>query len=79
MRPSKDPQPALGTVLRALREERKVTQRAIAIRADLSFAQYSAIETGKANPLWGTMKRIAKALGVTVAEISRREEALSDE
>lgn len=77
MRPSKDPQTALGTVLRALRDEQEATQRAIAKKADHSYAQYSAIENGKANPLYGTVKRIAKAFGVTVTEISKREEAHS--
>ena len=77
MRPSKDPQTALGAVLKELREKQGVTQRAVARDADLTPAHYSAIENGKANPLWGTMRRIAYALGVTVTEISKREEAHS--
>ena len=78
MRPSKDPQTALGAVLRELREEKDdVTQRAIADKADLTYAHYCAIESGKANPLWGTIRRIAKALDVTVTEIAKREEGQS--
>jgi transcriptional regulator with XRE-family HTH domain len=74
MRPSKDPQTALGAVLR---EEKEFTQRAIADKADLTYAHYCAIESGKANPLWGTMRRIAKALGVTVTEVAKRIEGQS--
>ncbi len=77
MRPPEDPQTTLGAVLRALRADQKVTQRAIAKKADISYAQYRAIENGKANPLYGTVKRIAKAFSVTVTEISKREEAQS--
>jgi DNA-binding XRE family transcriptional regulator len=72
---SKDPQTTLGEVLKELREKQGATQREIAKKADLTYAHYHAIEAGKTNPLWGTMRRIAKAFGVTVKEIAKREEA----
>ena len=74
MRPSRDPQPVLGEVLKELREKQGVTQRAIAVRADLTPAHYCAIESGQSNPLWGTMRRIAKALDVSMTEIAKGEE-----
>jgi transcriptional regulator with XRE-family HTH domain len=77
MRPSKDPQTALGVVLKELRREQEITQRAIADKADLTYAHYCAIEGGQTNPLWGTMRRIAQAFGVTVTEIAKREEGQS--
>jgi transcriptional regulator with XRE-family HTH domain len=72
MRPSKEPQAALGAVLREIREPTKMTQREVARRAKLSTAHYCAVENGRTNPLWGTMRRIAKALDVSLKEISEK-------
>ena len=77
MRPSKNPHTALGVVLKELRKERGATKREIAKKADLKYAHYIAIEGGTVKPLWGTMKRLAKALGVTLEEISKRDRAQS--
>lgn len=74
---AKDPQTVLGEVLRELRDQQGVTQRAIADKADLTYAHYCNIESGLSNPLWGTMRRIADAFGVPVSEIAKREEARS--
>lgn len=79
MRPSRDPQKTLGIVLRELRGERKATQRAVARKAKLTFADYCAIECGHTNPTWGTMRRIAAAFGVSITELAKREEALNVE
>jgi transcriptional regulator with XRE-family HTH domain len=73
MRPSKDPQKALGAALAALREEKDLTQREVARRSDLSTAHYNGIESGHTNPSWGTMRRIAKAFGVSLKDIADRE------
>jgi len=37
--------------------------------AKLDTAQYSRIENGKTDPSVGTLERIAKALGVSLAEL----------
>lgn len=72
MRLSNEPQRALGDALRELRDERGSTQRAVAEAAKISAAHYCAIERGHANPMWGTTKRIARALDVSHAELSSR-------
>jgi transcriptional regulator with XRE-family HTH domain len=74
MRPSKDPQMALGAAAHELREERGLSKSAVAAKSGLSLDVYSAFEAGHANPLWGTVRRVAKALDVAVAELAEREE-----
>jgi transcriptional regulator with XRE-family HTH domain len=39
----------------------------------------SHIESGRNNPAWGSIKRIAAALDLKVSELAARAEALDDE
>lgn len=65
------PQPALGAAIRQLRDKRGVTQEDLAHDAGVTTGTLSLIERGKSNPAWGTVKSIAAALGVTVAEVAK--------
>lgn len=65
------PQPALGAAIRQLRNKRGVTQEDLAHDAGVTTGTLSLIERGKSNPAWGTVKSIAAALGVTVAEVAK--------
>jgi XRE family transcriptional regulator, regulator of sulfur utilization len=65
------PQPALGKAIRQLRNEREISLRSLAPEADLTFNTLSLIERGQANPTWETVKGIAAALDVTVADIAK--------
>jgi transcriptional regulator with XRE-family HTH domain len=71
-----NPQPALGAAIRALRDERELKQLAVAEDAEITVAHLSKIERGKVNPTWGTVEAIARALGVTLADLARRSEGL---
>jgi transcriptional regulator with XRE-family HTH domain len=55
-----------------LRKERDLTQERLGLDADIEPAWISKLESGYVNPTWGTMGRLADALGVTLAEIARR-------
>lgn len=65
------PQPALGAAIRQLRDKRGVTQEDLAHDAGVTTGTLSLIERGKSNPAWGTVKSVAAALGVTVAEVAK--------
>lgn len=69
MRQSDQPQPALGAVIRQLRHSRNMTQEALAHGAGVTVGHLSMIERGHSNPTWGTVKGIARALGVSVGQI----------
>jgi transcriptional regulator with XRE-family HTH domain len=71
MRSSERPQPALGEAVRELRRKRGVTQEALARNAELTTATLSLIERGEANPTWDTLKKIAVALGVSIADLAK--------
>jgi len=65
------PQPALGKAIRQLRQERGASLESLAPRAGLALNTLSLIELGQANPTWETVKGIAAALDVTVADIAK--------
>jgi transcriptional regulator with XRE-family HTH domain len=60
---------ALAAVLRRLREARGLSQEATAQAAGISLNSYSRIETGQASPTWPTVRQIATALDVSMAEL----------
>jgi transcriptional regulator with XRE-family HTH domain len=71
MGPSEQPQPALGKAIRQLRDQRGVSQEALAYEAGVTSGTLSLIERGLSNPTWGTVKGIAAALGVTIVDLAK--------
>ncbi len=74
MPPHDQPQAALGAALLQLREKRGATQEAVAHEAGVTTGTLSRIERGLSNPTWGTVKSIAAALGVSLAELAKAAE-----
>jgi XRE family transcriptional regulator, aerobic/anaerobic benzoate catabolism transcriptional regulator len=70
MRRSDQPQPALGKAIRQVREERGMTQEALAQEAGVTVGHMSMIERGHSNPTWGTIKGIANALKISIADVA---------
>ncbi|MGA2320946.1 MAG: helix-turn-helix transcriptional regulator [Solirubrobacteraceae bacterium] len=75
MAPRPDPQIALGQAIRQARTARGLSQEEVANGADLHPTWLSHIESGR-NPAWGTVRRIAAALGVEVSELARLAEEI---
>lgn len=69
MAPRSEPQIALGQAIRQTRLARGLSQEEVAHGADLHATWLSHIEGGR-NPAWGTVRRIAAALGVEVSELA---------
>jgi transcriptional regulator with XRE-family HTH domain len=59
----------VGERLRAIRRLRRATLKTVADRADLSESFLSQVERGRANASVGSLKKIAAALGVNVADL----------
>src|SRR5437763_1374412 len=59
----------VGERLRSIRRLRRATLRTIAERAGVSESFLSQVERGKASASIGSLRRIANALGVTVADL----------
>jgi transcriptional regulator with XRE-family HTH domain len=75
--PKKDqsPDPALGPVLRQLRDARGESRETLAYRAGLTAGTLAEIELGRANPSWATVMQIIEALDVSLARLSKAIEA----
>ncbi len=70
----------LSQVLKTLREKKGFTQDQLAKRADVTQAYLAMLETGvKRNPSLEVLKRLAKALGVSVGELLLLLQAGGDE
>ncbi len=59
----------VGERLRAIRRLRRATLKTVAERAELSESFLSQVERGRANASVASLKRIAAALGVNVADL----------
>jgi transcriptional regulator with XRE-family HTH domain len=73
------PQEALGAAIWRTRDERRLDQDDVAERADVAISQLSRLEHGEMNPSWGTIRRIAAALGVPMSELVARAEQIEEE
>jgi transcriptional regulator with XRE-family HTH domain len=70
------PQEALGEAIWRVRDERGLEQADVAKRANLAISQLSRLEHGEINPSWGTVRRIAGALGLPMSELVARAEQI---
>jgi transcriptional regulator with XRE-family HTH domain len=62
---------AFGLNVRRQREARDLTQEVLAEKANLHPTYISGIECGVRNPSLLSIARVAKALGVTVSQLTR--------
>jgi transcriptional regulator with XRE-family HTH domain len=76
MAPRSEPQPGLGRAIRELRLARAMSQEELGRRAGIHATWISHIESGRNNPAWGSVRRIAAALDVRLAELAARAEEL---
>ena len=71
-----DPQIGLGKAIRMLRNEAQLSQEALGDRAEIHATWISHIESGRINPTWGNVRRIAYGLEVELEELARLAEQL---
>src|SRR5262245_31156686 len=60
----------LGRVIASLRERRGLSQEELAVAAGITQSTLSRMERGQAQPDAFTLKRLAEALSVTVADLT---------
>ena len=61
----------LGEAIRAKRKKARLSQEALAEKADLSTVFISRVERGKESPSVDSLVKIAKALGVRARDLVR--------
>lgn len=69
---------ALGETVKRLRIERDIGPRGLAFDAEISESTLTDLENGVKEPRWGTLRRIARALGVELPVILAKAEELED-
>lgn len=67
---------AFGDALRELRQERDVSQEAVALEAGLNRGYYSGVERGVRNVSLTNITKIADALRVPASEVLARAETI---
>lgn len=65
-----DPQIGLGEAIRKLRTEVELSQETLGLRSEIHPTWISHIESGRINPTWGNVRRIAAGLTVTLPELA---------
>jgi len=69
-------QAALGLAVRHRRQELEITQEQLANDTDLHQRWISNVETGKRNPSYGSLRRLAAGLELSASELIARAEAI---
>jgi transcriptional regulator with XRE-family HTH domain len=68
----------IGSQIKTVREAKNLSQKHVAMSVNMDPSQYSKIEKGKTDPSVSTLERIAKALGVSLAELFQSDEIFKD-
>ena len=71
-----EPQIGLSKAIRQLRMEVHLSQEALGLRADIHPTWISHMESGRVNPTWGNVRRIAKGLRVPLSVLAALAEDL---
>jgi transcriptional regulator with XRE-family HTH domain len=71
-----DPQIGLGKAIRKLRNDNHLSQETLGHRADIHPTWISHIESGRINPTWGNVRRIARGLEVDLDQLAALAEHL---
>lgn len=74
---SANPDPALAAAIRQLREERGLTREALAFHAGITTGSLARIELAQAVPGWDTVRSLAKALDLSMVDLSTAVESES--
>ena len=74
-----DPQIGLGKAIRKLRNAKDLSQETLGHRADIHPTWISHIESGRINPTWGNVRRIARGLDVPLSKLAAQAEDLERE
>lgn len=67
---------ALGLAVKARRQELALTQEQLANDTDLHQRWISNVETGKRNPSYGSLRRLAAGLDLSASELLQRAEQI---
>jgi transcriptional regulator with XRE-family HTH domain len=70
-----NPDPALATVVRRLREQRGLTREVLAYHAGITTGSLARIELVQSTPGWDTVRSLAAALEISLRDLGAAVEA----
>jgi predicted transcriptional regulator len=76
---AKEPQVSLGRAIRLRREELGISQQDLGLDVGHDQSWMSHIENGRTNPAYGTVDRIARALGWPLSRLVALAESIETE
>lgn len=68
----------LGENIKKAREAKGMAQKQVAIACKMDTAQYSRIESGKTDPSFSSVVRIAKAMDVSLSDLFKANEVFKE-
>lgn len=68
----------LADNIKKVREAKGLSQKEVAMACKMDTAQYSRIENSKTDPSFSSVVRIAKAMGVGLADLFKADELFKD-
>jgi transcriptional regulator with XRE-family HTH domain len=71
-----DPQIGLAKAIRKLRTDDQLSQETLGLRSEIHPTWISHIESGRVNPTWGNVRRIAAGLRVELEVLAALAEEL---
>jgi transcriptional regulator with XRE-family HTH domain len=71
-----DPQVGLSQAIKQIRRELQLSQEALGLAADIHPTWISHVESGRVNPTWGNVRRIAMGLKVPLPVLAALAEDL---
>jgi transcriptional regulator with XRE-family HTH domain len=71
-----EPQIGLSKAIRQLRRDIHLSQETLGFRADIHPTWISHLESGRVNPTWGNVRRVASGLWVPLPELATLAEDL---
>jgi transcriptional regulator with XRE-family HTH domain len=68
----------IGEQIKKIRTAKNLSQKEVALALEMDQAQFSRIENGKTDPAFSSIEKIAKALGVGLAELVNADDIFTD-
>jgi transcriptional regulator with XRE-family HTH domain len=70
------PQIALGKAVRLTREKKDLSKTTVAALGGFTPRFLSDVESGRTNPTWGNVRRIASAMSMSMAQLGKVAESV---
>lgn len=68
----------IGEQIKKIRTAKNFSQKEVALALEMDQAQFSRIESGKTDPAFSTIEKIAQALGVQLSELVNAEDVFKE-